>query len=73
MPKSDRGIEIGAWMLENGHRVVLRLTGGRYPKKVAGMKPVELPTFGRNSGKRYTTLLTAPVYEPNRLVICEPR
>ena len=69
MPKSDRGIVIGAWLLENGHRVVLKLTGGRYPKAVAGMKPVELHTFGRKSGKRYSTLLTAPVYEPNRLVV----
>jgi deazaflavin-dependent oxidoreductase (nitroreductase family) len=69
MPKSDRGIEIGAWMLEHGHRVLLKLTGGRYPKTVAGMKPVELHTFGRKSGKRYSTLLTAPLYEPNRLVV----
>jgi deazaflavin-dependent oxidoreductase (nitroreductase family) len=69
MPRSDRGTEIGAWMLENGHRVVLKLTGGRYPKTVAGMKPVELHTFGRKSGKRYSTLLTAPLYESRRLVL----
>ena len=69
MPKSDRGIEIGAWILENGHRVVLKLPRGRYPKTVAGMKPVELHTFGRKSGKRYSTLLTAPLCEPNRMVV----
>jgi deazaflavin-dependent oxidoreductase (nitroreductase family) len=69
MPNSDRGIEIGAWMLEHGHRLLLRLTGGRYPKTIAGMKAVELHTVGRKSGKRYSTLLTAPVYEPNRLVV----
>jgi len=69
MAKSDRRIEMGAWMLENGHRVVLALTGGRYPKKVAGMKPVELHTVGRKSGKPYATLLTAPLYEPHRFVV----
>ena len=36
MPKSDRGIEVGAWMLENGHRVMLKLTGGRYPENGRG-------------------------------------
>ncbi len=69
MPKPDRGIEIGAWLLENGHRVVLKLTGGRYPKTLAGMKPVELHTVGRKSGKRYSTLLTAPLYDSRRLVV----
>src|SRR5581483_11736756 len=69
MSRSDRVIEAGAWMLENGHRLVLKLTGGRYPKKVAGMKPVELHTFGRKSGKRYSTLLTAPILEPGRVVV----
>lgn len=60
---------MGAWLLENGHRLVLTLTGGRYPKKVAGMQPVELHTIGRKSGKRYSTLLTAPIHEPNRVVV----
>jgi deazaflavin-dependent oxidoreductase (nitroreductase family) len=69
MVKSDRGIEVGAWLLEHGHRLVLKLTGGRYPKTVIGMKPIELHTYGRKSGKRYSTLLSAPLYSPNRLVV----
>lgn len=69
MLTSDRKAEIGAWLLEHGHRVVLKLTGGRYPKTLAGMKPVELHVIGRKSGKRYSTLLTAPVVEANRLVL----
>ena len=69
MPKPDRGIEAGAWLLENGHRLLLTLTGGRYPKTVIGMKPVELHTVGRKSGKRYSTLLTAPLYDADRLVV----
>jgi deazaflavin-dependent oxidoreductase (nitroreductase family) len=66
---SDRAIEIGAWLLENGHRALLKLTGGRFPTTIQGMKPVELHATGRTSGKRYSTLLTAPIYEPHRLVL----
>jgi hypothetical protein len=76
MPKSDRVIGFGAWLLENGHRAVLQLTGGRYPKAVAGMQPVELHTVGRKSRKRYSTLLAGYQRNADRdipLVICEPR
>lgn len=31
MRKSDRVAEAGAWVLENGHRALLALTGGRFP------------------------------------------
>ncbi|MBA0045982.1 nitroreductase/quinone reductase family protein [Mycobacteroides sp. LB1] len=65
----DWAIRIGAWFLENGHRVVLALTGGRYPKKVLGMQPVELYTVGSKSGQRRGTLLTAPIYEADRVVL----
>lgn len=46
----DWAIRIGAWFLENGHRALLALTGGRYPKKVLGMQPVELYTIGSKTG-----------------------
>lgn len=69
MARSDRLIEAGAWLLETSHRVLLTLTGGRFPKTIVGMKTLELHTSGRTSGKRYTTLLTAPLYEPDRLVV----
>lgn len=64
MPKnSDAAIEAGAWVLENGHRVLLKLTGGRFPKSV------ELHVDGRTSGQRRSTLLTAPICEDDRIVL----
>jgi deazaflavin-dependent oxidoreductase (nitroreductase family) len=69
MPKSDRVIGAGAWMLENGHRLVLAVTGGRFPKSILGMTPIEIHVLGRKSGKRYSTMLTAPIVEADRVVI----
>lgn len=62
-------IEVGAWMLENGHRALLKLTGGRFPKSILGMEPVELHVLGRTSGQRRSTMLTAPICEPTRVVL----
>ena len=45
-------------MLENGHRAVLKLSGGRLPRSVGGMQPLELHTIGRKTGQRRSTLLT---------------
>ena len=42
------------------------LTGGRFPKRVAGMQPVELHHTDQQSGRRRSTLLTAPILEPER-------
>lgn len=69
MPQSDARASIGAWMLENGHRVVLAVTGGRWPKKLAGMQTLELGVIGRKSGQKRSTLLTAPICEDGRVVI----
>ncbi len=69
MQTPDRVIEAGAWMLEQGHRLMLALSGGRFPKTVAGMQPVELHTTGRRSGLRRSTMLTAPICEADRVVI----
>ena len=69
MRTPDRLIDVGAWMLENGHRTLLKLTGGRFPKRMLGMQPVELVTIGRKSGERRPTLLTAPIYDEDRVVL----
>jgi deazaflavin-dependent oxidoreductase (nitroreductase family) len=69
MPTSDRVIGFGAWMLETGHRTVLALTFGHYPKKILGMTPIELHVQGRKSGKRYSNMLTAPIVDGDRVVI----
>lgn len=69
MRTPDRVAEANAWLLENGHRAVLALTGGRYPRTVMGMLAVELHTVGRKSGKPYANLLTSPVHDGNRIVV----
>lgn len=69
MATSDRAIEAGAWMLENGHRALLKLTGGRFPHRIAGMQTVELFTTGRKSGQRRSTMLTAPIFDETRVVL----
>lgn len=70
MPRTpDWVIGAGARVLETSHRALLLITGGRYPKAVLGMKPVELHTVGRKSGRPYSNLLTAPVVEDGRVVI----
>lgn len=69
MRTPDRVIEIGAWCLENAHRVLHNLSGGRFPRRVLGMTPVELHTTGRKSGQRRTTLLTSPICEQDRVVL----
>lgn len=69
MHTPDRVAEAGAWFLETGHRVVLALTGGRYPRTVMGMLTVELHTVGRKSGKPFANLLTSPVHDDARIVV----
>jgi deazaflavin-dependent oxidoreductase (nitroreductase family) len=69
MQTPDRVLDAGAWMLENGHRALLKLTGGRWPKRFMGMQPVELHVVGRKSGQRRSTMLTAPICEPGRVVV----
>ena len=65
----DKLIAAGAWTLERGHRLVLKLSGGRYPRTILGMQPVELHTIGRTSGQRRSTMLTAPICEEERVVL----
>jgi deazaflavin-dependent oxidoreductase (nitroreductase family) len=69
MPQSDTIASTGAWMLENGHRAMLTLTGGRWPKRLAGMPTVELHAKGRKSGQKRSTLLTAPILEDGQVVL----
>jgi deazaflavin-dependent oxidoreductase (nitroreductase family) len=51
------------------HRAVLRASGGRILASFGAMPAVELHTIGRSSGKRRTTMLTAPVHEQRRYVL----
>ena len=65
----DPVIAVGSWTLENGHRTLLRLTGGRFPRLILGMKPVELHTTGRKSGKQYSTMLSTPLHDDRQVVL----
>ncbi len=69
MRTPDKVLGAGAWMLENGHRLLLAVSGGRFPRRLLGMQPLELHTIGRKSGQRRSTMLTAPIYEPDRVVL----
>lgn len=69
MATPNKAIEVGAWMLENGHRLMLKVTGGRWPHKVLGMEAVELHTTGRRSGERRSTMLVSPLIEGDRVVL----
>lgn len=69
MTVKDKATEIGAWSLENGHRALLGLTGGRFPRRMLGMQTLELHTTGRKSGQPRSTMLTAPIFTPDRVVL----
>lgn len=59
-----------AFKLTTGlHRAVFRATRGRIFGRVLGMPVVELGTIGRRSGALRSTMLTAPIVEPDRLVL----
>lgn len=69
MANKDLVPTVGAWMLENGHRALLALTGGRWPTRLAGMQTLELHVRGRKTGERRSTLLTAPIIDGDTIVL----
>jgi deazaflavin-dependent oxidoreductase (nitroreductase family) len=61
--------DLGFRAMSQGHRGILRLTGGRVLHSAFGMTTVELQTIGRTTGKRRSTILTSPVHDENRVVL----
>ena len=51
------------------HRGLLKISGGRVGGNLLGMPAVELHTTGRKSGQRRSVMLTAPIHEPDRIVL----
>jgi deazaflavin-dependent oxidoreductase (nitroreductase family) len=51
------------------HRGLLFVSGGRVGQTFGSMPVVELHTTGRTSGKRRSTMLTAPVHSDERYVL----
>lgn len=51
------------------HRAVVKASGGRLGYQLVGMAALELHTTGRKSGQRRSVMLTAPVFEDDRVVL----
>ncbi len=51
------------------HRGLLFASGGRLGSTIGTMPAVELHTVGRTSGKRRSTMLTAPIHSDERYVL----
>lgn len=65
----DPVIELLAKGLENSHRAIWKISRGRLGQRAFGMQSLELHTIGRKSGRRHSTILTAPICAPDRLVV----
>jgi len=66
---SDRALKVQNTV----HRALLKLTGGRIGRSMAGMPTLELTTIGRKSGRPHSVLLTAPVVDGDTLVVVASR
>jgi len=65
----ERAFDTFLKSMSGSHRLLLRLTGGRLLATTMGMKTVDLQTIGRKSGLPRWTMLTAPIFEPDRVVL----
>lgn len=61
--------DLGFKFVTGIHRGIFDLTNGRIAGTVAGMAVVRLTTTGRQTGRRRTTMLTAPIQDENRVVL----
>lgn len=76
VPSYDEEVSIGRRLkhaqmrtLNLVHHLVLGATGGRLGATIGSMPAVELHTTGRTSGKRRSTMLTAPIHDVGRYVL----
>ena len=65
----NKVVDVGFKLMNGLHRGVLAATGGRFPRSLMGMAPVELRTIGRKSGQTRSTMLTSPVHDDTRVVL----
>ena len=66
---SDRLTDLSMRAMNAVHRSLQVLSRGRLGWKIGPMPVVELHTIGRKSGVRRSTMLTAPIHEPDRVVL----
>ena len=61
--------DVGMRAMNAIHRAILAVSGGRVGWRIGPMEVVELHTVGRSTGRKRSTLLTAPVSDSTRLVL----
>lgn len=61
--------DLGFKAMNRAHRTIVQLSGGRVLGSAFGMPVVELHTVGRTSGRRRSTMLTAPVIDGDQVVL----
>jgi deazaflavin-dependent oxidoreductase (nitroreductase family) len=66
---AHRSTDLMMRVMNAAHRSLVVLSRGRLGWKIGPMPVVELHTTGRKSGARRSTMLTAPVYEPDKVVL----
>ncbi len=59
--------------MNNAHRLLVKVTGGRLGYDAGGMPVLELTTTGRKSGQSRSVMLTSPLSENGRLVVVASR
>jgi deazaflavin-dependent oxidoreductase (nitroreductase family) len=65
----NKVVDAGFKIMNGVHRGLLAATGGRFPRTLLGMAPVELRTIGRKSGQTRTTMLACPIHDETRVVL----
>lgn len=55
--------------LSGFHRWIIRVSRGRLGWRIGRLATVELHTTGRHTGRPRTTILSAPIVEPGRIVL----
>jgi deazaflavin-dependent oxidoreductase (nitroreductase family) len=61
--------DLGFKAMSRAHKGLLLVSGGRIGWSLGPIAVVELHTIGRSSGKRRSTMLTAPVHGDGRYVL----
>lgn len=60
-------------LMNQAHRAIIAVSGGRAGRSFSGMPVVELTTTGRRSGQPRTSMLTSPHQEGDRTYIVASR
>lgn len=69
MTIATRLTDAGMRAMNAVHRTLLAVSGGRIGRRAGRMLVVELHTVGRKSGRRRSTMLTAPIHRDDSYVL----